>query len=172
MLRIRLVPLTVEQVELYLREDFSFENSLALAHYPRKVEPPFRVSLVERIMPKLLAFPEHHVFYTLWSAVDTTTETAVAGIVFKGPPNNDGEVEIGYGTLPDFMRKGYMTEVVQLACEWAFAQPGVKKVVAETDLDNFASQKILLKNGFVKVGEGEKLFKWELLSLSQTKSVF
>lgn len=65
-----------------------------------------------------------------------------------------------------------MTEVVRLACDWAFAQPGVKKVVDETDLDNFASQKILLKNGFVKVAEGEKLFKWELLSLSQTKSVF
>lgn len=29
----------------------------------------------------------------------------VAGIVFKGPPNADGSVEIGYGTLPDFMRK-------------------------------------------------------------------
>ena len=62
--------------------------------------------------------------------------------------------------------------MVRLAFAWAFIQAGVMNVVADTDVDNFASQKILLKNGFVKVGEGEKLFKLELLSLSQTKSVF
>ncbi len=169
---IRLIQLSRDQLRMYMQCDFSFENSLGLTLHPREVEPPFRISLEERILPKLHTFPEHHMFYTLWCGVEEATNTVVAGIVFKGPPNAEGAVEIGYGTLPDFVGKGYMTEVVRLSCKWAFAQPGVKKVVAETDLDNFASQKILLKNGFVKVGEGEKLFKWELLCLSQTKSVF
>ncbi|HTF04541.1 MAG TPA: GNAT family N-acetyltransferase [Bacteroidia bacterium] len=160
--RLRINALSVEEIHLYLKEDFSFETALGLEHYHSPIPPPLRTAIEERILPKLLAFPQQHLFYTQWNVVDKTINTTVAGIVFKGPPNHEGSVEIGYGTLPDFTGKGYMKETVQVACQWAFAQQGVKKVTADTSPDNIASQKILEHNGFVKVREDEEFFYWEL----------
>jgi RimJ/RimL family protein N-acetyltransferase len=159
--RIKIIPLSLEQLRLYLLEDLSFEKESGLELYKQPVPPPLRVALEERIIPKLLAFPRHHLFYTQWNVVDKLINTAVAGIVFKGPPDHAGAVEIGYGTLPGFTGKGYMKETVQLMCQWAFEQEGVKKVTADTSRDNIASQKILESNGFVRAGEDEEFLKWE-----------
>jgi [ribosomal protein S5]-alanine N-acetyltransferase len=159
--RIRITPLSLDQLRLYLLEDLSFEKESGLELYVQPVPPPLRVALEERIIPKVLAFPQHHLFYTQWNVVDKHINTAVAGIVFKGPPNHEGAVEIGYGTLPDFTGKGYMKETVQAVCAWAFTQDDIKKVTADTSPDNIASQKILAANGFVQVGEDEQYLKWE-----------
>jgi len=42
---------------------------------------------------------------------------------------------------------------VKLALKWAFQDPRVKAVEAETDPDNVASQKVLMKCGFRPNGE-------------------
>ena len=53
-------------------------------------------------------------------------------LCFKGLPEN-GQPEIGYGLLPEYEHQGYATEAVRAACRWAFEQPGVTAVEAETD---------------------------------------
>ena len=65
---------------------------------------------------------------------------------FKGL--EDTNPEIGYGILDEFQRNGYATEAVKLAVKWAFEQPKIVAVEAETDPDNVASQKVLAKCGF------------------------
>jgi [ribosomal protein S5]-alanine N-acetyltransferase len=42
-------------------------------------------------------------------------------------------VEIGYAVMPPFQGRGYATEMVRAIVKWAFQQPGVGKVVAETE---------------------------------------
>jgi ribosomal-protein-alanine N-acetyltransferase len=160
--RIRIQPLSVEEIRLYLREDFSFEKHFRLKEIHQPVPPPLRVAMEERTIPNLEKFPEHHLFYTHWTVVDHTINTAVAGIVLKGPPNENGEVEIGYGTLADFTGRDYMKETVKVFCEWVFLQQGVKKIVALTSPENIASQKILEWNGFEMVKKEEKDWHWEL----------
>lgn len=168
MTRIRLVPLTVEQIHLYLRDDFSFEDALGLARQPRVQDEYVKKKLSEIIIPKIEANPNDILFHTLWVAVDTTINTAVAGIVCKGPPNEKGEIELGAGTFAGFMNRGYMTETTKLLCAWALknASPNteggrrVKKVVATCSPENVASQRTLEKSGFKIVKKEEKDWRW------------
>ncbi len=54
-----------------------------------------------------------------------------------------------------------MSEATKAMCEWALKQNGVKNVIAETDLDGVASQRILERCGFKKYKEEETLW-WRL----------
>ena len=49
---------------------------------------------------------------------------------FKGPPTDDGTVEIGYGVLPEFRRQGHATEAARGLIEHALAHPTVTRVKA------------------------------------------
>jgi ribosome biogenesis GTPase len=60
---------------------------------------------------------------------------------------------LGYGILDEYRSRGYATEAVKLALEWAFEQSGVNMVEAETDPENTASQKVLFKCGFIPNGK-------------------
>lgn len=92
------------------------------------------------------------------------TGVAVGGAGFKGAPEKDGSVEIGYGIDALYRCRGYAAEAVEGMCRWAFAQPGVLRVEAETAPDNMASQRVLRKNGFLPTGEfGEEGPRFRLL---------
>ena len=82
--------------------------------------------------------------------------TCVGGIGFKGTPDERGDVEIGYGIDEPFRRCGYATEAVAGLTDWALAQPGVRRALAQTEPDNAISQRVLVKNGFARCGDGEE----------------
>ena len=65
-----------------------------------------------------------------------------------------GEVEIGYGLGREFEHKGYMAEAVETMCRWALRQDGVRHVIAETDADGEASQRLLQRCGFTEYSRG------------------
>ena len=73
---------------------------------------------------------------------------------FKGPPV-DGMVEIAYAINPDQQRKGHATAAARALVAYAFHSPDVRTVWAHTLPDGIASQKVLVKNGFLKTGEIE-----------------
>ena len=52
----------------------------------------------------------------------------------------------------EFRGRGYATEALRLAHEWAFGHSGVDAVEAETDPDNIVSQKVLTKCRFKAAG--------------------
>jgi [ribosomal protein S5]-alanine N-acetyltransferase len=72
----------------------------------------------------------------------------VDNLCFKGEPNERGEVEIGYGTYPDFQNRGIMSEAIAALTEWAFGQEKVRTILAETEKSNAASARTLEKNNF------------------------
>lgn len=61
---------------------------------------------------------------------------------------------IGYSILDAFQRRGYATEAVAALLDWAFARPGVQRIVADTFPDLPASIRVLEKNGFTRAGSG------------------
>jgi RimJ/RimL family protein N-acetyltransferase len=107
------------------------------------------LAITERVLPRLYDTTKDYLYSTFWTIIDKKTNTMVADICFKGEPNEQGEIEIGYGTHAEFQGNGIMTEAVGGILEWAFAQPKVAAVLAETDIENVASERILEKNGFV-----------------------
>lgn len=82
--------------------------------------------------------------------------TVVGGIGFKGTPDEDGLVEVGYGIDAAYRRTGYATEAVKGMVRWALGQPGVRCVTAQTEPDNEISQKVLLNCGLVRDGFGDE----------------
>ena len=70
---------------------------------------------------------------------------------FKTPPS-EGKAEIGYGIAPSRRKRGYATSAVGAIIEVARTDPAVTALVAETAVSNPASERVLEKNGFSKVG--------------------
>jgi len=91
-----------------------------------------------------------------WYAVriDNDCPVLCGSIGFKGPPDEQGIVEIGYSVLPEFEGQGLATEMVAAIVKWAEHQPQVKRIEAETNIDNKASIRVLEKNDFVGSGAG------------------
>lgn len=56
--------------------------------------------------------------------------------------------ELGYRIGENYTNLGYASEAVKIALDKAFNSYGLNKIIAGTATDNFASKKILIKNGF------------------------
>jgi ribosomal-protein-alanine N-acetyltransferase len=91
-----------------------------------------------------------------WYAVriDNDDPVLCGSIGFKGPPDEQGIVEIGYSVLQEFQGQGLATEMVAAIVKWAEHQPQVKRIEAETNIDNKASIRVLEKNNFIYVSVG------------------
>jgi [ribosomal protein S5]-alanine N-acetyltransferase len=75
---------------------------------------------------------------------------AVGECGWKGPPDDDGAVEIGYGLTPAARGDGLGTEAVAVLLAWTERQPGVRGVVAETLVGNEPSRRLLRRLGFTE----------------------
>ncbi len=108
-----------------------------------------------------LEHPEDWGWYAAWLIVRKDGAN-IGNLSFKGIPE-DGIVEIGYGIAEEYRGYGYATEALEAILEWAFDQPGVTTVAAETEPDNAASRRVLEKCGFVPTGitgkEGPRYIK-------------
>lgn len=72
---------------------------------------------------------------------------------FKGPPSEEGVVEIAYGVELAYQGKGYATEAAGALTDFAFSTGKVRLVRAHTLPTGAASMRVLVKCGFMKVGE-------------------
>ena len=97
-----------------------------------------------------LEHPDDWGWYAIWMIVRKDGAN-IGNLSFKGIPE-DGIVEIGYGIAEEYRGYGYATEAVETILEWAFDQPGVTCVAAETGPDNAASLRVLEKCGFTPTG--------------------
>lgn len=67
---------------------------------------------------------------------------------FFGPPDENGEIEIGYAMLPSFREQGLATEAVEGLLGWALSDDRVRAVRAHTLAHLYASRRVLEKTGF------------------------
>lgn len=59
-----------------------------------------------------------------------------------------GEVEISYAIAEDVRRRGYATQALTAACQWAAATFGLDTILALTASANIASRRTLARAGF------------------------
>lgn len=98
----------------------------------------------------------------VWLMVHIVDQKIIGDLGFKGRPDAEGTVEIGYSVVRGYRRQGYAGEAVRALVDWAFAQQDVKRITAECDLDNSPSIRILEKLGFRCQETDRNLLKWEL----------
>jgi len=104
----------------------------------------------------------HHPWFTYWLLLEKIEKVGIGFAGFKGPPDQDLQVEIGYGIAPSYQGFGYMTEAVLGLVDWALLQPGCRAVTAETLKLNLPSQRVLVKTGFHIVRETDQEIFWRL----------
>jgi [ribosomal protein S5]-alanine N-acetyltransferase len=159
--RLTLIPLSLEQVRLHIAGGTLLEDVMGVRPGHREVTEPLLSIIRNFTIPSLQKPARPFLYETLWIALDRELNQFVADTKFKGAPDDEQSLEIGYGTYPAFQGRGYMTEIVGGMVGWALAQPGVQRVIAETALDNTASQHVLLNNHFVPFGQDERVRWWE-----------
>jgi RimJ/RimL family protein N-acetyltransferase len=71
---------------------------------------------------------------------------------FKGPPGDDGVVEIGYAVAPAWEGRGVATAAAGALVDEAWATPAVRAVTAHTLIGPGASVRVLEKLGFDRDG--------------------
>ncbi|MFL0506220.1 GNAT family N-acetyltransferase [Ureibacillus sp. 179-F W5.1 NHS] len=103
----------------------------------------------------------------VWFVIEKETNQIVGDIGFKGKPNLENTVEVGYGILPSFQNKGYATEAVRELLNWAFSNSNVTKIIAECIEDNDSSIRVLEKLNMGKVGLQNHMIKWQLEKSSE-----
>jgi RimJ/RimL family protein N-acetyltransferase len=100
--------------------------------------------------------------FTVYALVPRAHGRIIGTAGFFGPPDAAGEVTIGYGMVEPEWGQGYGTEAVAGLVEVCRAHGGVSVLNADTDLDNFGSQRVLEKNGFERVRSTESLHYYVL----------
>ncbi|RNI26522.1 GNAT family N-acetyltransferase [Rufibacter latericius] len=159
--RLKIQPLTEAQLKLYALNDGSLEKELGLRYSPKAIEPDLADALETYFLRLIPQHPEHFFFYTLW-AIELKSEQTLAGdLCFKGDPDENGEVEIGYGTYPEFQQQGIMSEAIEGLLHWCAQRSDINTVLAETENGNTASEKILERNGFIKDCQGRDNTWWK-----------
>jgi [ribosomal protein S5]-alanine N-acetyltransferase len=163
--RLTLIPLSHQQLLVWHqsgRKDL--EKILNLQPNPWKLE------LFYEQETQTAKFPSDYYWYTSWEIIHKDSSCSVGGIGFAGLPDDEGATEIGYALDEKFRGKGIATEAVQALSNWAFQDPGLHKLRAETPVDNVESQRVLEKNNFQKTGQKTialenplQVFTWERL---------
>ena len=160
--RLILMPLTFGQLLKYISSDYSLEEELELNRTSRTISDELKEALEYSILPNVADDSKNYLFSTLWTIVLKSQNKMVGDLCFMGEPDAAGQITLAYEIYEDFRKQGFMTEAVGGMISWAAVQPGAKSILAETDKDNIDSSSLLLKSGFLKVGETESMFHWQL----------
>ncbi|HEU4720407.1 MAG TPA: GNAT family N-acetyltransferase [Gemmatimonadaceae bacterium] len=151
--RLRLAPWSPAQL-LAMRESverYEADNGLPLADGLREffVSDDVSPAWVEQLAATAGPDP-----WTLGFAVIHRDDAQVIGSAgFKGAPGEDGVVEIAYGIVPGYQRKGYATEAARALVAFALERVDVTSIRAHTKPENGPSGRVLANNGFQHVGE-------------------
>jgi len=151
--RLELVAGTVQLAEAEI------DNLPTLAHLldaptPASWPPPFNDEHSQQyFLASLQKAEARDVGWNLWFCVRREPRELIGNAGFKGSPK-DGLVEIGYSILETHQRQGYATEAVGGLLRWAFQNPEVRRVVADTLAGLMPSIRVMEKSGFAFVGDG------------------
>ncbi|HDR7793944.1 TPA: GNAT family N-acetyltransferase [Bacillus luti] len=97
-----------------------------------------------------------------WYVIRKEDDVVLGDIGFKGKPNAEKTVEIGYGFVEKYWNKGYATESVDELIKWAFQTGEIEAIIAETLPHNDSSIRVLEKLQMKRVHTTETMINWKI----------
>ncbi len=158
--RLYLKPLTAHELRLWTENLPALELKLDISYRAEPVMGHF-LDIVKGQLAYVEQDASNFLYYTFWFLIRKADRVVVGSADFKGGPDQNGEVELGYGLGREYEHNGYMTEAVQAMCRWALKQASVSRVIAETEAENLPSQRILERCGFRRFKQ-EGTIWWKL----------
>ncbi|MBO6795628.1 GNAT family N-acetyltransferase [Maricaulis sp.] len=149
--RLRLIALDAELARLQLDDRLAFFKALGV-----EIEPSWPPELMDKnalhwAADRLSDEPGQQGWHA-WVYISPVLNRLVGCAGYKGPPDANGSVEIGYSMLQSYREQGLATEGVMTLLEWAYRHETVKSITAVTRADRDASHRVLEKAGFQLVG--------------------
>src|SRR5262249_52880969 len=133
----------------------AFFNAIAVVHEAVWPPAPFEPSAFEWARKHLAHDPEGEGWYG-WLLLAREGELAPPRLVgiaaLIGRPDEEGDVELAFGLLPEFIGRGYSDEAVRTLAGWALAN-GAKRVIAHLDAEDGRAARTLETSGFLDTGE-------------------
>ncbi len=167
--RLILVPFTLEVTKLLMGGATTILQELGFQLSPYWPDQE-AIETFPKIITNLEKVPEPTGFES-YMVVHRQSMTVIGDAGFKGLPNAEGAVDIGYAIITQAQKNGYGFEVAKGLVNWAFQQPGIKAVTARCLLNNKASARVLEKLGMEQVSVEDELIRWKILNPDAQASI-
>lgn len=156
--RLKLTALDARLAALQIEDRAAFFDALGVHHEPAWPPELLDAAAMAQTRDRLAVRPDEagwHFWALAWPGVAGAPDRLVGAGGFKGAPDADGVVEVGYSMLISFREQGLATEAVDALLDWAYADTEVRRVIAHTLPHLVASRRVLEKTGFVETGKIE-----------------
>ncbi len=151
--------ITLKTPRLQLRPfvESDLNNLIELDHDPEvmkylggKITP---LEEIQKILPLLIERQTRWLNYGTWCADLISTGENIGWFTLKPVPALNNEFEVGYRLKQKFWGQGYATEGSRFLVEYGFNTLNLPKIIGLTDLNNKASQHVLMKSGLLRVAD-------------------
>jgi RimJ/RimL family protein N-acetyltransferase len=157
--RLLLVPATIAALNAELEGTRELARELDVdvpSSWPPELYDESAVRWTLHALETRFLTPDWGLYYVAEQLEPASPRPRLAGVAgFKGPPDPEGTVEIGYGILAERRRLGFAREAVDGLLGWAFGRESVTRVIAHTLTELTPSIRVLESAGFTFVGPGE-----------------
>lgn len=163
--------ITLIPCDIYLTELIVNSNDVELAEVLEiNIAPnwsPFEKELFHYALQKLNE-DKNNEGWLAYLPILENSKTLIGSCGFKGKPDENGNVEIGYEVAKQFRNLGYATVMVKSLKDLAFSNKEIKTIIANTLPYKSASTRVLKKTGFEfnkeYTIENEVVWNWKLKS--------
>lgn len=159
--RLMLLPLQAQDLALSVENYGDMEAALGLIVTNTILDDEMTYAMKVRLR-KVLEDNDNFLWLTNWAVVLKDENRIIGFIMIKGCPNENGEVIVGYAIEEKYQKRGYGTEALKGLVEWIFKNPKAIYVIADTEIDNIPSHKVLINAGAVKYKEDDELIWWRI----------
>ncbi len=126
-------------------------GALAASSWPPE---PFDADGLQWVRSSLQTDPDGEGWYGWILLADTgeNRKRLVGAAVLVGRPDFDGEVELGFGLLPEAKGQGFARDAVKAVVDWALSN-GAERIIVHFAKDDDGSARTLGHAGFVDTNE-------------------
>lgn len=139
--------------ESYVNDILKIRSDETINQYVQRVSPKNNYDALQFILTIKERTKNNQTFY--WGISLKDQSNLIGTICLWNFSEDRKEAEIGYELLPDYHRKGIMSEALKTVLDFAFNELHLQEIVAMTHKLNENSKGLLLKQGFV-LKEGKK----------------
>ncbi len=144
----------VEKGDAQILLDFELKNSdFFVKTSPTRNEDYFTLEGQQKFIDHLIKLDESHSFL-MFNQQDQLIGWVSLFEILAVP--NINSCFLGYRIDEDYQGKGYTTQAAKLVLDYAFNTLKLHRIEAGVLLDNFGSQRVLEKNGFIQEGINRK----------------
>jgi RimJ/RimL family protein N-acetyltransferase len=145
---LQLIPCELAHIEAIMRDKKELERMLSVTVPDNWPEFPESIPHVYELLKSDPSSPE----WGYYLFIHAKERALIGEGGYKGKPDEEGMVEIGYAIVPEYRQRGFASEAARGLVGHAFSHPEVNVVQAHTLLDGTASINVLRKLGMKSAG--------------------